>query len=139
MKRTDVYLSFGGECEAAFDFYKSVFGGDFLTVMRFEDAPEKIKKHLSESDMKKIMHVSLPAGQSVLMGSDMPQNPKPGGDSFAVSISADSREEADKLFSSLSAGGKITMPLDDAFWGDYFGIVVDKFGIQWMVNCEGGQ
>ena len=135
MKRADVYLAFGGECEAAFEFYKSVFGGEFSMMLRFDAAPEEMKKSMSEADMQKIMHVSLPAGQSVLMGSDMPGS-TPGGGSFAVSITADSRKEADELFAALSAGGKATMPMDDAFWGDYFGMLNDKFGIHWMVSCE---
>ena len=135
MKRADVYLAFGGECEAAFEFYKSVFGGEFSMMLRFEEGQEEMKKRMSEADMQKIMHVSLPAGQSVLMGSDMPGS-TPGGGSFAVSITADSRKEADELFAALSAGGKATMPMDDAFWGDYFGMLNDKFGVQWMVSCE---
>jgi PhnB protein len=140
MATINPYLNFNGNTEEAFNFYKSVFGGEFAAVMRFKDAPagdcEGMK--VAESEREKIMHIALPIGNgNILMATDglesMGQNFKVG-DNFSISISADSREEADELFSGLSEGGTVEMPLADAFWGDYFGMLQDKFGIQWMVS-----
>ncbi|KAF2341660.1 VOC family protein [Flavobacterium tistrianum] len=132
------YLMFNGTCEAAFLFYKSVFGGDFPYIGRFKDAPAEEGEVLSEEVLNRIMHVSLPIGHSILMGSDT--HPRYGdvgiGDNFSVSINAESREEADKIFNGLSAGGKVEMPMNDTFWGSYFGMFKDKFGINWMVSFD---
>jgi PhnB protein len=131
------YLNFGGNCEEAFNFYKSVFGGEFNTLMRFKDIPAEYQ--MAESEGEKIMHVSLPIGQgTVLMGSDRPATMGPAtlGNSYYISINAASEAEAAKLFKGLSAGGQVTMPLDRAFWGAYFGMCTDKYGVQWMVNYE---
>ena len=130
------YLNFAGNTEEAFNFYKSVFGGDFKFVQRFKDTPEGGKVPANEKD--KIMHVALPVGKgNTLMATDalesMGQKLKPGNN-FYLSLEAESKEEADKLFKGLSADGKISQPLADAFWGAYFGMLTDKFGIQWMVN-----
>ena len=129
------YLHFDGKTEAAFNFYKSVFGGEFSAVQRYSEMPPDIPS--PESDVKKIMHISLPIGKgSVLMGSDRPSSLGPGtrGDNFFISIQTDTEAEAKKLFQSLSEGGKITMPLDKAFWGDLFGMLIDRFSVQWMVS-----
>jgi PhnB protein len=132
------YLMFNGTCEEAFLFYKSVFGGDFPYIGKFKDAPAEEGEVLSEEALNRIMHVSLPIGSSVLMGSDT--HPRYGdvgfGDNFSVSINAESREEADKIFNGLSAGGKVEMPMSDTFWGSYFGMFKDKFGINWMVSFD---
>ncbi|WP_343705503.1 VOC family protein [Flavobacterium sp.] len=132
------YLMFNGTCEAAFLFYKSVFGGDFPYIGKFKDAPAEEGEVLSEEAQNRIMHVSLPIGSSILMGSDT--HPRYGdvgfGDNFSVSINAESREEADKIFNGLSAGGKVEMPMNDTFWGSYFGMFKDKFGINWMVSFD---
>jgi PhnB protein len=132
------YLMFNGTCEEAFLFYKSVFGGDFPYIGKFKDAPAEEGEVLSEEALNKIMHVSLPIGNSILMGSDT--HPRYGdvgfGDNFSVSVNAESREDADKIFNGLSAGGKVEMPLDDTFWGSYFGMFKDKFGINWMVSFD---
>ncbi|KAF2082898.1 VOC family protein [Flavobacterium sharifuzzamanii] len=132
------YLMFNGTCEAAFLFYKSVFGGDFPYIGRFKDAPAEEGEVLSEEALNRIMHVSLAIGSSVLMGSDT--HPRYGdvgiGDNFSVSVHAESREEADKIFNGLSAGGKVEMPMNDTFWGSYFGMFKDKFGINWMVSFD---
>ncbi|WP_207434352.1 VOC family protein [Sabulibacter ruber] len=130
------YLNFPGNTEEAFTFYKSVFGGEFLALQRFKDTTEADRIPAHEQD--KIMHIALPIGPGViLMGTDslesMGQN-LTIGNNFHLSIDTDSREEADKLFSALSAGGKTTMPIQDVFWGSYFGMLIDKFGIQWMVS-----
>lgn len=135
----NVYLNFNGNCEAAFNHYKSVFGGEFDTFSRFGDMPSD-EQPLPESEANKILHVSLPVGSAgcVLMGSDCPPSFPNGvqGNLFNVSIATDSKEEADRLFSSLSAGGKVNMPIADTFWGAYFGMFTDKFGVQWMVNYD---
>lgn len=137
MATTNTYLNFNGNCEEAFDFYKSVFGGEFNHVGRFSDMPESDDFKVSEGDKNKIMHVSLPIGQSVLMGSDNGEQYAAAfkqGNNFSVSVTADSWEEANTIFSALAKGGQVTMPMGDTFWGDYFGMLVDQFGIAWMMS-----
>ena len=141
MATINPYLNFNGNTEEAFNFYKSVFGGEFAAVMRFGDVSQSEGcdgMKVAENELDKIMHIALPIGRgNILMATDglesMGQNFKVG-DNFSISISADSRKEADELFSGLSEGGTVEMPLADAFWGDYFGMLQDKFGIQWMVS-----
>lgn len=131
------YLNFNGNTEAAFNFYKSVFGGEFSALQRFSDVPSDIPMPEGEGNL--IMHVALPIGQGcTLMGSDRPSSFGPGtaGDLFHISIQADTKEEATRLFNGLADGGQITMPLEDAFWGAHFGMLKDRFGVQWMVNYE---
>jgi len=138
MAEISTYLNFKDQCEEAFNFYKSVFGGDFHTIMRFGDGPGE-GQHWEAGESKKIMHVSLPIGQkTILMGSDTPSGMGPvnQGNNVSIAIHPDSKDEADKLFNGLSAGGKVTMPLSDTFWGAYFGMFDDKFGIHWMVNFD---
>jgi PhnB protein len=149
MATINLYLHFNGTAEEAFNFYKSVFGGEFATVSRFGDMPKSddVKDaecpggmKIPESDLNKIMHISLPIGEgSVLMGSDVPEPMLEGfkqGDNFTISVNAESKEDADRLFNSLADGGKVEMPLGDTFWGAYFGMLKDKFGISWMVNYD---
>lgn len=130
------YLNFDGQAEEAFNFYKSVFGGEFLMLQKMGDAPDADK--IPDNEKNRVMHVALPINEhTILMASDC--LPSAGhvlkkGNNMYISINTDSREEADRLFYGLSAGGKIEMPMDDMFWGDYFGSFTDKFGIQWMVN-----
>jgi PhnB protein len=137
MATINPYLNFNGKTEEAFNFYKSVFGGEFAMVQRFGDVPSE---HSSPSDDSQlIMHIALPIGpHAVLMGSDVPGTVPPVtlGNNFAVSISTDSKEEADRIFKDLSAGGTVTMPIDNMFWGSYFGMLTDKFDIQWMVSFD---
>lgn len=131
------YLNFNGNAEEVFNFYKSVFGGEFATIMRFKDVPKEYKSPDHEDN--KIMHIALPiGGGSILMGSDVPDamGKVTNGTSFHIAIAADSKEEADRLFNGLSAGGKVLMPMSDAFWGAYFGMFTDKYGIEWMVNFD---
>ena len=140
MTAINPYLNFDGNCEEAFDFYKSVFGGEFLTVMRFKDVPAEYQ--MAESEGQKIMHVALPIGQgTILMGSDTPaaMGPVTNGNNYSIAIGTESEAEAARLFKGLSAGGQVTMPLDKAFWGAYFGMLTDKFGIQWMVSYDYNQ
>jgi len=138
MATINPYLNFKGNTEEAFNFYKSVFGGEFITLLRFKDAPEADK--IPASDREKIMHVSLPIGKgNVLMATDACESmgyTLTIGNNFYISINAESEEEATNFFNGLSAGGKVTMPLHKAFWGAYFGMFTDKFGIQWMVSYD---
>ena len=138
MTTVNVYLTFNGNCEAAFNFYKSVFGGDFPYAGRFKDMPADGGKPMSPEDSEKIMHISLPiSAETVLMGSDTGgewASSYRQGNNFSISINTDSKESADRLFKGLSEGGTITMPLANTFWGDYFGMFTDKFGINWMLS-----
>lgn len=140
MATINPYLNFNGNCEEAFNFYKSVFGGEFLSLQRFKEVPAEGQLPADEGEW--IMHVSLPIGYStILMGSDRPSSMGKAtpGDNFYISIQTDNDEETNRLFNGLSAGGKVTMPLERVFWGARFGMFVDKFGIQWMINQENNQ
>jgi PhnB protein len=137
MATTNTYLNFNGNCEEAFTFYKSVFGGEFTYIGKFGDMPPQEGYTLPETERNKVMHVSLPIGSSILMGSDTGgawTQEFIEGNNFSISITADSTAEADRLFNGLSADGKITMPMEHTFWGDYFGMFTDKFGVNWMVG-----
>jgi PhnB protein len=141
MVNLNPYLNFSGNTEAAFNFYKAVFGGEFTSLHRFKDTPEADR--VPAADQDKIMHISLPIGQdTVLMATDalesMGHKLIPGNN-FSLSLTPESEAAADQLFASLSAGGKVQMPMQKASWGDYFGMLTDKFGIQWMVNYSGTQ
>lgn len=137
------YLTFNGNCEDAFNFYKSVFGGNFPYIGRFGEMPPMDGMTVSESEKNKIMHVSLPIGNnSILMGSDSSDAfglANIPGNNFSISINATSQSEADNLYNGLSNGGKTTMPMSKTFWGAYFGMLEDKYGIQWMVNFDTGE
>lgn len=136
MPKLNTYLNFDGKSEEAFNFYKSVFGGEFLMVQRMADMPGA--EQLPEDEKRRLMHISLRIGNDdVLMASDIV--PSMGhklsvGNHAYISVFTDSREEADRLFAGLSAGGEIEMALEDTFWGDYFGSFHDQFGIGWMIN-----
>jgi PhnB protein len=141
MASVNLYLNFNGNCEEAFNFYKAGFGTEFQYIGRFNEMPPSDEYKMPESDGQKIMHVSLPIGDgTVLMGSDTGGEWAPGfvqGNNFSVSINTGNKEEADKLFNSLSDSGKVTMPLSKTFWSEYFGMFTDKFGINWMVSFDG--
>lgn len=134
MRAINPYLNFNGNTEEVFTFYKSVFGGEFAMVMRFGEVEDQ--SFLSDDEKDRIMHIALPMGSSILMGSDVPKamGKVTTGTNIAISISAESREEADRIYAGLAEGGDATMPMDDASWGDYFGMLTDKFGIQWMIS-----
>jgi PhnB protein len=139
MAQVNAYMTFNGNCEDAFNFYKSVFGGEFKLISRFKDMPPMEGFTLPESAGEKIMHVSLPIStETILMGSDA--NPMfgdvPKGKNVSLSVGADSKQEADRIFHGLAEGGKITMPISDTFWNAYFGMLVDKYDIIWMVNFD---
>jgi PhnB protein len=137
MASINPYLSFNGNCEEAFDFYKSVFGGEFAMKSRFGEMPSE--QSCSPTEANKIMHVALPIGKdSILMGSDQPDGygPLSEGNNFNIAVSPDSEEQATSIFNGLSNGGQVIMPMDKTFWGAYFGMLKDKYGIQWMVNYQ---
>ena len=133
------HINFNGNAEEAFNFYKSVFGGEFEKIIRFKDiaSPEY---PVAENDANKIMHIALAFGKSnVLMGNDVPESmgrTNENENRSKIYISAESREEADKLFNGLSAGGKVEVRNDDGPSGPYFGMLRDKYGIEWMVNFD---
>ena len=137
MTRLQSYLNFAGNAKEAFDLYRSVFGGELSSVVRFKDLPlEGVT--ISEEDGDKIMHIALPIGEdSVLMASDTLESfgrPFVQGNNVYVSVHPATREEADRIFEALSEGAEIEMPIDDQRWGDYFGSLEDRFGVHWMVN-----
>ncbi len=142
MASVSTYLNFERDTEAAFNFYKSVFGGDFFGqgIMRMGDIPpQEGMPPLPEADKKLVMHVELKIldGHS-LMGTDSPESlgfNLVKGNNVSINLQPDTRKETEKLFKALSAGGKVTMELQDMFWGDYYGSCTDKFGINWMFNC----
>lgn len=144
MASVNVYLTYDGNCEEAFNFYKSVFGGEFTYVGRFKEMPPQEGQPPLPDDMgNRIMHISLPVSKETsLMGSDTGGEWASSylqGNNFSISINAESKEEADRLYNGLSAGGQATMPMDKTFWGDYFGMFTDKFGINWMVSFNENQ
>jgi PhnB protein len=137
MTKFNIYLNFPGNAEEALNFYKSVFGGEFRAVIRFKDMPMPGQK-LRKEDENKLMHIALPVGKDdILMASDALESHGQKltvGDNMSISVQPDSREEADRIFKALSAGGTIEMPIADQPWGDYYGSFTDKFGVPWMVN-----
>jgi PhnB protein len=140
MARTSTYLNFVRETEAAFTFYKEVFGTEFLGgIMRHGDVPDPGVSELSDADKQLVMNVQLPIlGGHLLMGTDVPESvgmPLVAGNNVLIVLDPDSRAEADRLFAVLSTGGSAHMPLSEMFWGDYYGSLTDKFGIHWMINC----
>ncbi len=130
------YLHYNGNAEEAFHFYKSVFGGEFVRVTRFKDFSNP-EQPFPESEANKIMHIALPIGNNVIMGSDVPEvlgKVNENENRFKVSISTESKEEADRLFNGLSKGGTVEMPIGDSPWGSYFAMFRDKYGIEWIVD-----
>lgn len=134
------YLNFPGTTEEAINFYKSAIGGEILMTMRFRDMPED---KTPENEKDKICHISLklPNG-TILMATDTLESMGQkliAGNNFYLSLGAEDKAEANRLFKELSAGGTVQMPMEDMFWGDYFGMVTDKFGTQWMISFNAGQ
>jgi PhnB protein len=141
MTTVNVYLTFNGNCAEAFNFYKSVFGGEFQYIGKFRDMPpQEDSKPMSAEDGEKIMHVSLPISkETILMGSDTAGEWASGfsqGNNFSVSVNTDSKDGADRIYNGLSAGGHAVMPMNKTFWSEYFGMLTDKFGINWMVSVD---
>jgi PhnB protein len=140
MATVSTYLNFARETAPAFEFYRSVFGGEFTLVQRFSDIPASPHNPpLADEDKALIMHIELPIlGGHRLLGTDAPSSMgftvQFGNNSF-INLEPDTRQEADMLFAGLSAGGKVEMAMQEMFWGGYFGSLTDKYGVQWMINC----
>jgi len=134
------YLTFLGNCEEAFNYYRSIFGGQFGYVGRYSEMPPmEGQPAMPESEARKIMHISLPIGNTVLMGADAAGGfggETIIGNNISVSINAVSKADADRIFNGLANGGNVTLPIADQFWGSYFGMCVDKFGINWMMSYD---
>lgn len=141
MARTSTYLNFPGTTEEAFNFYRGVFGTEFPgPIMRMGDVPCSEARPRSAAEAHKVMHVMLPIlGGHVLMGTDVPES-MPGrlvfGTNVSINLEPDSREETERLFAALGAGGTVEMALQEMFWGGYFGTLTDRFGVQWMFNFQ---
>jgi len=138
MAQINPYINFNGNTEEAFNFYKSVFGGEFAMIIRFKDMPNP-EHPVAEHEANKIMHIALPIGKNVLMANDVPEfmgKVNENENRSKISVSAESKEEADKIFNGLSAGGTIEMPIQDSPWGSYFGMFRDKYGIEWTVDFD---
>ncbi len=138
MAQINPHINFNGNAEEAFTFYKSVFGGEFAKIMRFKDLTSD-EFPVAEKEANKIMHIALPIGDSILMANDVPEILGPTNENenrSKIAISAESKEEADRLFRGLSAGGQIEFPISDSPWGSYFGMFRDKYGIEWMVDFD---
>ena len=141
MARTSTYLNFARNTEEAFTFYKSVFGTEFVGgIFRFGDIPpQEGQPAMSDDDKRLVMNVQLPIlGGHLLMGSDAPESmgfQLNQGNNFYIALDPDTRADADTLFAALSAGGTVEQPMQEMFWGDYFGSLVDRFGVQWLINC----
>lgn len=132
------YLTFDGDCEKAFEFYKAAFGGEIVVKQRFSDGPPEMAA-VAKGEERRIMHMTLAVGDSVLQGSDAARGHADAvvkGNNFTIVWSPPSREEADAVFAKLKEGGKLRMPMQETFWGSYFGMCTDKFGIQWMINMD---
>ncbi|MBN2614702.1 MAG: VOC family protein [Bacteroidales bacterium] len=138
MAHINPHINFNGNAEEAFNFYKSVFGGEFSKIIRFKDLAS-MEFRVAEHEATKIMHIALPIGNSILMANDVPEilgRTNENENRSKIVISAESKEEADKLFNGLSAGGQVEMPISDSPWGTYFGSFRDKYGIEWMVDFD---
>jgi PhnB protein len=130
------HINFNGNAEEAFNFYKSVFGGAFTKIIRFKDL-SGTEHPIAEKEANKIMHIALPIGNNSLMGNDVPEfmgRVNENENRSKIFVAAESREEADKLFNGLSAGGTVEMPIGDSPWDSYFAMFRDKYGIEWMVD-----
>ncbi len=137
-------INFNGNAEEAFNFYKSVFGGEFARIVRFKDVSDP-ENPIAENEANKIMYIALPIGNNKLIANDVPESMGPVNENenrSKISVSAESHEEADRIFSGLSAGGTVEVPFDESHGGSYFGMFRDKYGIEWMVEYDstsGGQ
>ena len=138
MAQINPYINFNGNAEEAFLFYQSVFGGEFAQITRFKEM-ESPEFPIAESEANKIMHITLPIGQNILRGNDVPEfmgKVNENENRSKIAVSTTSREEADHIFNGLSAGGTIEFPINDSPWGSYFGMFRDKYGIEWTVDFD---
>ena len=136
----NIYLTFDGNCREAFEFYRSVFGGDFVAFETFGNGPPDM--NVADADKDRVMHVSLPVGTTTLMGSDTttkPDAPLIVGTNFSISIVGESKQHCDEIFGKLIEGGEVKMPLQETFWGSYFGMCRDRFDVNWMINYDMGK
>ncbi len=137
MASINPYINFNGNAEEAFNFYKSVFGGEFGSVVRFKDL-EGPEFSVSEGDANKIMRITLPIGENILIANDVPEvlgRVNENENRSKISVNTNSREEAERIFAGLSEGGSVEMPMDESPWGTYFGMFRDRYGIEWTVEC----
>lgn len=143
MTKVNAYITFNGNCEEAFQFYRSVFGGDFLYIGRYKDVPSADRQIFGPENDSKIMHLSLPIGkETILMGCDIAAADGQEiviGNNISLSIHTDNKVEADRLFIELSVCGQIKMPMSRTFWGAYFGVFIDRFGVNWLINCDSSE
>jgi PhnB protein len=138
MAQINPWINFNGNAEEAFTFYKSVFGGEFVRIIRFKDVSSP-EFPVTENDANKIMLIALPVGRNILMANDVPESMGQTNENenrSKISISAGSKEEADKLFNGLSVGGQIEVPIGDSPWDSYFGMFRDRYGIEWMIDFD---
>lgn len=135
-----MYLHFKGNCEKAFDFYKSIFGGEYEFIGRYKDISEEARENFPYCTDEQIMHITLPIGkETMLMGSDLMDSAEEAPSShagFSLYINSDEKKEADRLFEALSEEGDIIVPIADQFWGSYYGLCIDKFGIRWKISSS---
>lgn len=139
MPAINIYLNFNGNCREAFDHYKKVLGGTYSYLSTFADMPPNEAFEIPEDDKDRIMHVALQVSkETVLMGSDTISSNGDAvfGNNFSVSISTENKAQASHFFQGLSEGGEILQPMTEMFWGDYFGMLLDRFGINWMVSFD---
>ncbi len=132
------HINFNGNAEEAFNFYRSVFGGEFSKIMRFKDMASR-ENPMAENEANKIMHIALPIGKNILMGNDVPESMGTVDENenrSKIAVSTESKEEADKIFKELSARGNVEYPIGESPWGSYFGMFRDKFGIEWMIDFD---
>jgi PhnB protein len=138
MPTINPYINFNGNAEEAFNFYKSVFGGEFGKIVRFKDI-ESAEFPLPENEEDKIMRIVLPIGANILIANDVPESMGPVNENenrSKIAVSAETKEEADKLFKGLSEGGSIEMPMEESPWGTYFAMLRDKYGIEWTIEYD---
>lgn len=139
MATINPHINFNGNAEEAFNFYRSVFGGEFTKIIRFKDLAND-NFQVAEYEADKMMHIALPIGGNFLMGNDVPEilgRTNENENRSKIVIKAESKAEADHLFNGLSEGGNIEMPINDSPWGTYFGMFRDKYGIEWMIEFDG--
>ncbi|HZT87751.1 MAG TPA: VOC family protein [Stellaceae bacterium] len=132
--KVNPYLMFPGHCEEAFKFYEKVLGGKIEAMMTAEGTP--MEQHVAPEQRKKIMHARMTVGGTVLMGSDAPPSQHEPMKGFTVTLNIDEPAEADRVFQALSDGAKVTMPIQETFWARRFGMLTDRYGTPWMINCE---
>ena len=138
MAKINPYINFNGNAEEAFNFYKSVFGGEFASIVRFKDL-ESPEFPIPDNEANKIMRIILPIGNNTLIANDVPEAMGPVSENenrSKISVSTHSREEADKIFAGLTLGGTVEMPMSDSPWGTYFGMFRDQFGIEWTIEFD---